>query len=326
MAQTQRDKPQTPRRRWIGGGILAAAVFSIVAGAVLWGGGLAVFRQPSGWLGRAVTSELFLTCAVVAFLCAAAVFWLAAGLWGAGERYRRRPRDGEGGSAILEFAIVIPIMGSLAMVMVQAAFLMGGNLCVHYAAFCATRSAIVQIPRDHTLSGGEEPNVVDFDGGSRKLLAIESAAVQAVMPVSAGGEDMASGDDYGLGADLESVFTAYGEDAPGWIDSRLGRKYRYAQEHTFVTLEPPRNGWRYEPGEDIRVTVEHTLYMSVPYANWLFGELDEDGRELASGDGEYGMVIRATCFMTNEGTSDVIEIETFDERDEGKDGGEGSGD
>jgi hypothetical protein len=201
------------------------------------------------------------------------------------------------------------------MVMVQAAFLMGGNLCVHYAAYCAARAAIVQIPRDES-DAGEDPNVVDFNGGSRKMLAIQDAAIMAVMPVSAGGTDMPAGDDSGLGEDLESVFSAYGQDAPGWIDSRLGRKFRYARDHTFVTLDPPENGWRYRSGEDIKVTVEHTLYMPVPYANWVFGTLDEDGVELNSGEGEYGMVIRATCFLTNEGTSDVIEIEEFDERED----------
>lgn len=313
MADTQRDiSPRANRRRWIGGGILAAVVASVIAVAIAWGGGLAVMHSPAGWVGRAVESRLFVTCATVTLICAAAVVWLSAGLWRAGAVHRTQPRDGEGGSAILEFAIVIPILGSLAMVMVQASFLMGGNLCVHYAAYCAARSAIVQIPQDDSFRGGEDANEIDLDGASRKMLAIRDAAIMAVMPVSAGGTDMPDGDDAGLGDDLESVFSAYGEDAPGWIDGRIGRKLRYARDHTSVTVDPPENGWRYAPGEDIKVTVEHTLYMPVPYANWLFGELDEDGVELRSGQGEYGMVIRATCFMTNEGTTDVIEVEEFD--------------
>ncbi|MFP4140843.1 MAG: TadE family protein [Planctomycetota bacterium] len=313
MADTQRDNPPRPsRRRVIGGGILAAAIVSVIAVAIASGGGLVAVHSPGDWVAPAVQSRLFVTCAVVTFLCAAAVAWLCVGLWRAGAVHRAQPRDGEGGSAILEFAIVIPILGSLAMVMVQAAFLMGGNLCVHYAAYCAARSAIVQIPRDDSFRGGEDPNEIFVNGGSRKMLAIRDAAIMAVMPVSAGGTDMPDGDDAGLGADLESVFRAYGQDAPGWIDGRIGRKLRYARDHTFVTVDPPENGWRYARGEDIKVTVEHTLYMPVPYANFLFGELDEDGVELSSGEGEYGMVIRATCFMTNEGTSDVIEIEEFD--------------
>jgi hypothetical protein len=63
------------------------------------------------------------------------------------------------------------------------------------------------------------------------------------------------------------------------------------------------------------VKVEHTLYMSVPYANWLFSKLDDDGVELRFGEGEYGMIIRATCYMPNEGQQDYVDVEVFDTRE-----------
>ena len=62
----------------------------------------------------------------------------------------------------------------------------------------------------------------------------------------------------------------------------------------------------------MHVGVNHTLFLSVPYANWLFSSLDKtDGRTMDFGPGEYGMVIHATCHLTNEGAQDYVDVEPF---------------
>ncbi len=305
------DAPARSVVVWILAAALLVAAFLLV---LLSGGWVALRHGQSSWVSAAMGSKLFLTCGAILLVCLGGIALLGATLWRAGRDHRKRPRDGQSGAAILEFTIIIPIIGSLAMVMVQSAFLMGGNLCVHYAAYCAARSAVVQIPRDYS-DIGEDPNVLGHPDGSKKFMRIKDAAIWAVMPVSAGGENVPEGYDAGLTGELKAMFTRYGGDAPGWLDDRIKRKFDYATGHTFVEVDPPADGERYEVHEDIRVKVEHTLYMSVPYANWLFSKLDDDGVELRFGEGEYGMIIRATCYMPNEGQQDYVDVEVFDTRE-----------
>ncbi len=97
----------------------------------------------------------------------------------------------------------------------------------------------------------------------------------------------------------------------------LARKMQYAQDSTEVTVDPPERGRGslYGEKEDIHVTVRHTLYMSVPYANTVFAEV-VGGVELPFGDGEYGMVVVADCSLTNEGAQDYLDIEEFPSQDD----------
>ena len=66
----------------------------------------------------------------------------------------------------------------------------------------------------------------------------------------------------------------------------------------------------YDQHEDVKVRVTHRFYMAVPFVARLFRALgDEDVRELSFGRGEYAMVIRAPCTLTNEGVQDYVEEE-----------------
>ena len=64
--------------------------------------------------------------------------------------------------------------------------------------------------------------------------------------------------------------------------------------------------------EDIHVTVQHTLYLLIPYAAAIFGSFP-GGVELSFGQGEYGTVVNATCTLPNEGVQDYVDIEMFPE-------------
>jgi len=289
-----------------GAAVLAAAA---VAG---W------FIAPAGgsWFLRAVTSRLFLFCGLIALLCAAGLAAIGRMLWAIGAR-ARPARRGEQGAAILEFVLVLPFALMLILIMVQSMLLMTGNLCVHYSAYCAARSAIVAIPDD--LSPAEPPNELGPPDASGKIRRIHLAAVWALMPVSCGSRDIAEAEVGELTDGLDRFFSSYGKETPPWVHAYLGRKMRYADENTLVEIEPPEEDETYAHNEDIGVKVTHTFYMSVPYANKLFSYAS-GGVELDFAAGEYGMVMRATSYLTNEGVRDWVEIEKFPpEEDEGGD-------
>ena len=289
---------------------LAAAAVGV---AVLAGGGpTALAAADRAWLVPAITSRLFVVNAVVVGVCGmglAAIGWVLHSVGAPARRTRARGREG---TVMIEFALALPIALGLTLLMIQSSLLMVGNLCVHYAAFCAARTAIVQVPADD--SPDEQPNQVSGWGSSRKLQRIRRAAVWAVMPVSSSHPDAPAGDDSVLGGSLERFFGRYGLDVPRWVEINLGRRLQYAMDHTRVDLLPPLNEVTetYREHEDLRVTVEHTFYLSVPYAARLLATMDaDDGVELDFGSGQFGTVIRATCTLPNEGVHDYIDVEPF---------------
>ena len=276
--------------------------------------GVGLFVAPAGgsWFLRAVTSRLFLLCGLITLVCTAGLVVIARMLWALGARGRPAGR-GEEGAAILEFVLVLPFALMLVLIMVQAMLLMTGNLCVHYSAYCAARSAIVAIPDD--LSPVEPPNELGEPGASGKHRRIHLSAVWALMPISPSSSYLPEGDVGELTAGLDRFFSSYRAETPPWVHVYLGRQMRYAEENTRVEVEPPDDGEIYGANEDIGVKVTHTCYMAVPYANKLFS-LVEDGVELDFADGEYGMIMRATSYLTNEGVRDWVEIEKFPPEEE----------
>jgi hypothetical protein len=302
---SRRDEQDGRRHRagwWLLAGGVAAAV--ALAGWVLH---YAARTAPgSSWLLRAVGSPMFLTCAAVLLACAAGMAAILAVLWRAGRPYRAR-REGQEGVAILEFALALPFLLMLALLMTQTSLLMVGNVCVHYAAFCAARCACVTIPKEY---GANEPrNQVNPDpGASGKLNRIRMAAMWALMPVSCGSDEVDAGPE--IAAALSSFFSLQGVDPPGWIDDRLARKLGYASAYTEVELDPPDDGDTYGVHEDLKVTLRHTLYLSVPYAAKILAQFP-GGVELDFGEGEYGTVVVASCSLPNEGVQDYVDIEEF---------------
>lgn len=285
-------------------GLLAAVVVGLMGPAGFPGAG-----YQAGWVGRAVRSRLFITCGIVALVCLVAVMMTVWMLLLAGARQRRR-RGTQEAAAIIEFALALPILLMLVLIMVQSSLLMGGNLAVHYAAFCAARSAVVSVPAD--LGPFEPPNVVAGPNASGKHRRMKLAAVWAVMPVSCSNRAAPPGQVPTLTEGLSRFFRLYGLRPPGWLGDYLGRKMRYAEDYTFLELAPPDSGGEYREDEDLHVSVTHTFYMSVPYANRLFTLLDrDDGVTLGFAQGEYGMIIRAGCTLTNEGVRDFVDTESF---------------
>ena len=304
----QRNGQRRPAR-WIlaGGVVLAAAVILFAA----WIAGRVVGPR-AGWLFQALTSGTFLFCAGVLFACAVLFVGILAMLWRLGRPYRAQ-RRGEDGVAILEFALAFPFLLALALLMAQTSLAMVGNVCVHYAAFCAARAATVIVPKD--FGRGEPRNrLLDGDDEEGKMHRIQRAAAWAVMPVSYGGEGIDPYD--GVIADgLGRFFSVQNEPPPVWVDERLGRKFRYAMDHTYVTVRPAHrddddDDDLYDENEDLHVTVQHTFHLAVPYAARVFAFFP-GGVRLDFGDGEFGSVMAASCSLPNEGVQDYVDIETF---------------
>ena len=291
----------------------AAALVGSAIAIVLVGWGLLHATGPHRhWALSALASPLMLTCALVLLASGTLFAVLAAVLWRAGRSWRGRPR-GQEGAAMIEFALALPIMLLLSLLMAQTALLMVGNLCVHYAAFCAARSAIVNVPKDF---GDSEPRNYVQNGSDPlgKLQRIKMAAAWALMPVSCGSRDLQPSDVV-LPEGLSRFFSVQGLSPPGWIDERLARKFGYALTHSEVTLRPPHVDGNdeddyYDEAEDLQVTVTHILYLPIPGAAKIFAAFP-GGVKLSFGRGEYGTEVSASCTLPNEGVQDYVDVEHF---------------
>ena len=323
-----------PTRRWmLPPAIVAGVVMLLIALAmILVGTGpKAIEGLSSGhWMAAALTSRLSIACIIIVCVCAVLLAATFGMLWRAGARGRSRRREsGQQGNAAIEFALALPFAMMLVLVMAQSSLLMGGNLCVHYGAYCAVRSAIVQVPSVGDAS--EPPNVVSDPAFSGKMARIKQAAVWAVMPVSCGDSEISPSQSVGvteLQSALATFFSQYGQQPPSWIADRLTRKFTYADEYTTVDMDGPIHPPKYRPygradrlqyqlqqadfsPEDLTVRVHHTLYLSVPYAAAIFAKASAAGVPLDFGHNEYGMKIDVASTLTNEGAQDYVDVESF---------------
>ena len=301
------SQKQAVKRRWV-----RPVVLGLVALAPLVAGWAFVVAArdagPDEWMIRALSSRLSIRCGLILWASTVLLVVLGAIMWRAGATGRARMRTGQDGAVILEFAMCLPFLLMLVLLLVQSSLLMGANICVHNAAYLAARSAIVQIPS--YASDAEPWNVLEHPDVSGKFLRVRTAAVWGVIAISYGGEDIGETDTEAVSEGLARFFNSYGARRPGWLDGYLGRKLFYALENTHVFVMRPAEGLEYDQHEDIEVRVTHKFYMSVPFVAKLFGALgEEDIRELSFGQGEYAMVIRASCTLTNEGVQDYVEEE-----------------
>ncbi len=298
------DTGQPERRSWrpCVAALALPVCLLILTGMWVWA------ARGTAWWAQALRSELFIRCGVLLMGCAVALQLVLTAMVRLGRRGRRFSVSDERGVAVVEFTLVFPIAMGIVLVMVQTALVMVGNLLVHYAAYSAARSAVVEIPT-HTWQ--EIRNELGPDGASDKRLRIRRAAVLALLPAagSPGRSNPASSESDKLGAAMATISAAYDEPVPGWVGEKLARKYAYADDdrNTRIELEPPAfpedHDGNYGPREDIRVIVTHRLYLPVPYACRIFadGELDSGGH--------YYTEVTASYVLVNQGRPDNVRIE-----------------
>lgn len=224
----------------------------------------------------------------------------------------RHTLSDESGTATVEFCLAFPIVLFLCLILVQSTLLMVGNQFVHYAAFAATRSAIVYIPQDRP-GEGEPRNTIIPEKGRAKYDAIRAAAYLAVAPVC--GKLGESTEDINVAeyvAGLRSYYTANGQDVPRWVQTLAADRLRYAAENTdvqimetvqtddgveFYDIAGAFDYYNFGPREAVTVRVEHRLNLSVPYVRSFFADGELDG-----GRGKYALV-SAHYTLTNEGVN-----------------------
>jgi len=271
---------------------------------------ITIAEAPSFW-GHALSSDLSIGCAAIIIVCG---LLLGVG-WRVLRRTRRRPVGNpiteSRGTATIEFALVFPILLFLMLLLAQTTMLMAGNLFVHYSAFAATRSAIVQIPRDVP---GCPPNCYINSMSNDKHEAIWRAAVYAVAP--AGSRQGGSGSGVNPGAYTEGLsqfFEGFGRETPGWVEGIAGDRLAYAADHTqltvmhveveqddTVTFHGIESGqsYQFDTHEPVAVRVEHRLALGVPYINRVYSDGHTDA-------GEY-VLVSARYMLTNEGMRDEL--------------------
>lgn len=220
---------------------------------------------------------------------------------------RSRPSTGRG-TATIEFVLVFPVLLVFVLLILQFMLLMVGHIQMRYAAFCAARSAVVQIPQDFTYQSGEDINEIYNDDtayAGTKLEKIQQAAAWALVPVSGPGEDGDTEIAQRFTDGLASFYTSYGQSAPNWVERLMARRTAYAMDNTTVTLMERIGDDQYNalpsglltlrPHDPVIVQVQHRLYLSIPYIRVIF----EDAR---LDNGAYTNV-SATFEMTNEGVN-----------------------
>lgn len=266
-------------------------------------------QDASAWWSNAIASPLALQLLGIFIVLAIAAAVCLKLLW----RYRIpiAERSGQGGTAMLEFALVMPFFLLICLLLTQTALMYGGTLIVHYSAYAATRSAIVYIPQDFD-NQGEPPNVY-YDGGV-KHQRIRQAAIVAVMPVAG----RMSVDTAGVQADevvsgLQHYFARMGGNQPAWIDRLIADRVRYAADEQntrvnvsravvrngIVSIEPPVND-EFSTRDAINVRVTHRLNLSTPWVRGLFAD---GSQPVVGGTGKYAEVV-AHYTLTNEGIPD----------------------
>jgi hypothetical protein len=209
------------------------------------------------------------------------------------------PRAGapQGGTAVIEFAMLFPIALMVLLIIVQLALLMQGNLMINYGAYAATRSAVVQVPQDLQYLG-EARNFLDPRGA--KIERIRRAVVLAVTPIS--GRVTPSAEALAIQADLRGLYARAGEQPRAGLGQAFAQKFTYADQHTFVDADevgPPQGtNDEFTPSQPVRVVIRHDLELGVPFARAIFA--DGSFRD-ADGNTHYTTTVEAYYQLTNEG-------------------------
>ncbi len=294
--------------------------------------------QPASWLEQPLFIDLLLAfvAAVGVLLCLRALYVLhphthkphrRGVLQHAGhpQEAHKPASDNDAGVATIEFALVMPVVLFLMLVLIQTMLLMAGQLFVHYAAYAAVRAAIVQIPRDLSQRG-EPINVISIGSSRGKFGAIEQAAVLAVMPVS-GRDDSSQVDGEGFASALRQHYELLGETTPRWVDTLAAERYCYAAEHTQIELieiitdaegdtvlmRPITSGqYTYGMKDPVAVRVEHRFNLSVPYIRAIFADA-----KMSTKQGQTAYTnISALQMLTLEGVDPAMPMEpTLPRRD-----------
>jgi hypothetical protein len=276
------------------GGI--SALLAWQAGADTWGRESVALLQPSLAARFAESTPLpgpiyngdvvlYALLGGVTLFAAGRVLWMLARVVApivSGLLRGRRPNLGQSGQAMTEVAVSFPILLITTLILMQLALLYQAKNVVTYAAFSATRAAIVWIP---IQEGSEQPNVINTDGGD-KYDKVHQAAAMACVPISPRASVVLDsipfvGDIVASAFDIfEDIFSSLGL-AGEMVDNAIQR-YAFSSFATSLTFyQADENGleemsgeatWTYPEGADVGVKVTHRYYLPIPLANRIIGD------------------------------------------------------
>ncbi len=216
--------------------------------------------------------------------------------------------DAESGTATLEFALVLPVMLIVILLMVQSTLALAAHTVVQHAAYTTARAAVVHLPLDNL---NEPRNTVDPAMGNGKMQSIRRAAWFALMPVS-GRQSNGPIDGQALADALAEHFQTLGSDPPAWVNNYIPARANYAasDENTQVYLLR-LNGSRFTrvtgtyefgPQDPVGVELVHRLNLSVPYVRAVFA----DGTHTTDdGPGAYAQMT-SVAVLSNQGPDDQL--------------------
>jgi Flp pilus assembly protein TadG len=160
---------------------------------------------------------------------------------------RKALRKEESGQAMVEFAVVFPVVFLLCLVIMQTFLLLSARQVVNYAAYCAARSAIVFLPDS---------------GNAEAKKKAERAAIIACWSIS----PMKG---FGSTETFIKPIEDMVEGATG-INFDLARRYNMARSLVTVKITPEKIT---SPHEDVTAEVTYNVVMGIPLANRIFFEM-----------------------------------------------------
>jgi len=184
----------------------------------------------------------------------------------------KKLRKEESGQAMVEFAVVFPVVFLLCLVIMQTFLLLTARQVVNYAAYCAARSAIVFLP--------------DSGNAAAKKKA-ERAAIIACWSIS-------PMKDFGSAETFIKPIEDIVEGATG-IDFALARRYNMARSLITVKLTPAKIT---SPHEDVTAEVTYHTVMGIPIANRIFYEM---WKGCEKKNGLYTFPFKAKCTLPAAG-------------------------
>ena len=198
--------------------------------------------------------------------------------------------EDERGQAVLETALVFPVVVLVLLGFYQVVLLAHIHGSVRLAAFHGARSASVWLPHD---AAGEPPGTAVLSSGNLKqerILGAARLATVAVSPrLSAVGDRLPAGAVSAgeeLRAEVSGALSGLGDALPA---EDYADQYGYAAIATAVAIQGQTAGGggevALEPFEDVCVTVTHEAFLAVPYASAVFAGLDRSAT-LAGVEGE----------------------------------------
>lgn len=218
-------------------------------------------------------------------------FWLLT----AGRPRPHARRLGEEAATALEFTLVFPLFLMIILIIWQLLLLVNATQVVSYAAFSATRSAIVVVPMS---VAGEGRNRLLGPEGSEKMRLIRRTAIVACTPISPPIGEWVRG--VGILTGGLSVLGNLGglAGAAGLNGPRVAKKAVYANQFTEVEVSGPTRDGAFMEDAPLTVTVTHKFFLNVPYANRLF-------RDSVFGFGASQRTLTAQYTLANEGAEEV---------------------